>query len=107
MFIGFQKRDKQDSQNLNNDTFYRPILTTAQRNIGTEKYPDAGILLNHDDDNYSQGYGQTKNAFKALTSFTHIYLSMILDQQTFITLERMTIVLDIIYTFSIYVSIKF
>ena len=34
--------------------------------IGTEKYPDAVILLNCDDD-YSQGYGQIKEVFRALT----------------------------------------
>ena len=35
--------------------------------IGTETYTDAGILLNYDDDDYSQRYGQTEEAFKALT----------------------------------------
>ena len=52
---------------MNNDTFYRPLVTSAQCIIGTEKYPDGGILLNYNDDNYSQGYGQIKQAFKALT----------------------------------------
>ena len=32
-----------------------------------KKNPDAGILLNYDDDDYSQGFDQTKQAFKALT----------------------------------------
>ena len=32
-----------------------------------KKYPDSAILLNYDDDDYSQGYGQTKEAFRALT----------------------------------------
>ena len=32
-----------------------------------KKYPDAGILLNYDDDDYSQGYHQIKEAFRALT----------------------------------------
>ena len=52
---------------MNNDTFYRPLVTSAQCIIGTEKYPDSGILLNYNDDDYSQGYGQIKEAFKALT----------------------------------------
>ena len=65
--IGFQQRDRQDSQNLTNDTFCRLPIVSAQCNIGTEKYPDAGILLNYDDDDYSQGYHQNKEAFKALT----------------------------------------
>ena len=46
IIIGFQQRDRQDSQNLNNDTFCRLPVVSAQCIIGTEKYPDAGILLN-------------------------------------------------------------
>ena len=66
-FVAFQQNDRQNDQNLNNDTFYRPLVTSAQCIIGTEKYPDSEILLNYNDDNYSQGYGQIKEAFKALT----------------------------------------
>ena len=67
IFIDFQQNDRENDQNLNNDTFYRPLVTSAQCIIGTEKYPDSGILLNYNDDNYCQGYGQIKEAFKALT----------------------------------------
>ena len=67
IFVAFQENDRQNDQNLNNDTFYRPLVTSAQCIIGTEKYPDSGILLNYNNDNYSQGYGQIKEAFKALT----------------------------------------
>ena len=67
IIIGFQQRDRQDSQNLNNDTFCRLPVVSAQCIIGTEKYPDAGILLNYDDDDYSQGYHQIKEVFRALT----------------------------------------
>ena len=67
VIIGFQQRDRQNSQNLNNDTFCRLPVVSAQCIIGTEKYPDAGILLNYDDDDYSQGYHQIKEAFRALT----------------------------------------
>ena len=67
IIIGFQQGDRQDSQNLNNDTFCRLPVVSAQCIIGTEKYPDAGILLNYDDDDYSQVYHQIKEAFKALT----------------------------------------
>ena len=35
--------------------------------LENEKYPDAGILINYDDDDYSQGYSQIKEAFRALT----------------------------------------
>ena len=67
IFVAFQQNDRQNDQNLNNDTFYRPLATSAQCIIGTEKYPDSGILLNYNDDDYSQGYGLIKEAFKALT----------------------------------------
>ena len=67
IFVAFQQSDRQNNQNLNNDTFYRPPVTSAQCIIGTEKYPDSAILLNYNDDDYCQGYGQIKEAFKALT----------------------------------------
>ena len=63
----FSTKDRQHDQNLNNDTFVRLPAISAQCFIGTEKYPDSSILLNYNDDNYSQGYGQIKEAFKALT----------------------------------------
>ena len=67
IFVAFQQNDRQHDQNLNNDTFVRLPVTSAQVAIGTERYPDSGILLNYDEDDYSQGYGQIKEAFKALT----------------------------------------
>ena len=67
IFVAFPQNDRQNDQNLNNDTFCRPLVTSAQCIIGTEKYPDSGILLNYNDDDYSQRYGQIKEAFKALT----------------------------------------
>ena len=45
IIIGFQQQDRQSSQNENNDTFYRPSVTSAQCIIGTEKYPDSSTLL--------------------------------------------------------------
>ena len=50
IIIGFQQRDRQDSQNLNNDTFCRLPVVSAQAIIATGKYTDAGILLKYDDD---------------------------------------------------------
>ena len=66
VYVAFQQHDRQLDQNLNNDTFYRMPVTSAQCIIVTEKYPDSAILLNYDDDDYSQEYGQIKEAFKAL-----------------------------------------
>ena len=37
IIVGIQQRDRQDSKNLNNDTFYRPPATSAQCIIGTKK----------------------------------------------------------------------
>ena len=45
IIIGFQQRDGHNSQNLNNDSFCRLPVTSAQFIIGKEKYPNAGIKL--------------------------------------------------------------
>ena len=50
VFVVFQQNDRQHDQNLNNDTFVRLPVISAQVVIGTERYPDSGILLNYDDD---------------------------------------------------------
>ena len=45
IIVGLQQKDREDSQNLNNDTFCRVPVTCAQCIIGTEKYPDGNIKL--------------------------------------------------------------
>ena len=40
IFVAFQQSDRKHDQDLNNDTFYRPPVSSAQCIIGTEKYPD-------------------------------------------------------------------
>ena len=67
IFVAFQQTVRQNDQDLNNDTFYRPPVTSVQCIIGTEKYPDSGILLYYNDYDYSQGYRQIREAFKTLT----------------------------------------
>ena len=67
IFVVFQQNDRQHDENLNNDTFVRLPVISAQVVIGTEKYPDSAILLNYDDDDFGQGYGLIKEVFKALT----------------------------------------
>ena len=44
--VVFQQMDRQNDQNLNNDAFVRLPVVFAQIVIGTERYPDTGILLN-------------------------------------------------------------
>ena len=99
IIIGFQQRERQDSQNLNNDTFCRLPVVSAQGIIGTEKYPDAGILLNYDDGDYTQGYGQIKENFRALTHDNLLPLYIKDDIFELQMLELMMLV--IIYTFLI------
>ena len=67
IFVAFQQSVRQNDQDLNNDTFCRPLVTSAQCIIGKEKYPDSGILLNYNYYDYSQAYSQIKEAFKAVT----------------------------------------
>ena len=45
VIVRSQQKDRQDSQNLNNDAFHRPRVTSAQYFIGTQRYPDAAIPL--------------------------------------------------------------
>ena len=67
VIIGLQQKHREDSQILIDDTLCRLLVTSVQCFIGTGKYPDAGIILNYDDDYYSQGHGLIKNVFRALT----------------------------------------
>ena len=53
IFKSFQQQDRQDSQNLEKDSLCWLPVTSRQCIIGTENYPDAGILLNYDVDDYS------------------------------------------------------
>ena len=67
IYVFFQQKDRQHDQNLDNDTFVRLPVISAQVVIGTDRYPHTAILLNYHDDDYSQGYDQIKEAFRALT----------------------------------------
>ena len=67
VFVAFQQHDRQHDQTLKSDTFYKMPVSSCQCIIGTEKYPNNATLLNYDDDDYCQGYGQIKEAFRALT----------------------------------------
>ena len=67
IIIGFQQSDRQHEQNLNKETIFGPPVKSNQCIIRNEKYPDSAILLNYDDDDYSRGYDQTKEGFRALT----------------------------------------
>ena len=66
IIIRFQQKNRQDLHNLNNGTFCRLSVVSAQPSIGIEKNPDAGLLLNYGDE-YIQGYSQIKDTFRDLT----------------------------------------
>ena len=69
---------------MNIDNFCRLPVTSAQCIIGTEKNPDAGILLNYDDDDFSQGFCQPKENLRALQKddiLQHFISAKILDFQ--------------------------
>ena len=66
IYVVFQQSNRKHDQNINNDTSYEMPVTSCQCIIGTEKYPDSAVLLNYNDDDYSQGYAQLKGAFRAL-----------------------------------------
>ena len=81
-FFGFQQRAVKDSRSLNNDTFLRLPVSSAQCLFGTEDYPDAGILLNYDDDaDFSQDYAQVMEALGASTK--HDILQSIISDDDF------------------------
>ena len=65
VIIGFQQRNRQDSQDLNNDFFCILTGTIGQCMIRTKKYSDAGILINYDYDDFSEGDSQIGEAFRA------------------------------------------
>ena len=69
IYVGFQQRNRQDSQVFTNEFFCRLFVTSAQCIIGTGTYTDVDIFLNcyNDDFSYSQGYGQIKETFRAFT----------------------------------------
>ena len=64
--VGLQQRDRKELQNLNNDTFSSLPVASAQCILGRKKPPDAGILINYIEYDYSQSYGLIKEAFRAL-----------------------------------------
>ena len=73
---GFEQRDRQNSQNLNNDSFCRLPVTSAHCIIRKEKIPDVGILLIYVDVDYCQEYLRFEEVSRALTK-KHISQSYI------------------------------
>ena len=59
--IGFQARNKIDSQTHDNAKFDRLSVSNAVCKIGSEKYPKDGIECDYDRDKYDQAYSEIEN----------------------------------------------
>ena len=104
--IAFQQRGDRSHKYLkkSNDTFSRPPRTSAQCLFGTEKHPDSAILLICGNIDYSQGYGQIKEASKALAKgdiLNQILSNHDLGPLMLMLLVKLQLILGIIYTFPI------
>ena len=67
--MGFEQKNRLGSQEVNNDIFCRPPVTSTHCIIRTKKNPDSGRNRNYADDDFSQGYGKTDEAFKCLKKY--------------------------------------
>ena len=54
--VRFQRKDRLINQVLNNGCFHRPAVPFAQGIVRAEKYPDAGIISDFSQDNFSHSY---------------------------------------------------
>ena len=63
VIVGFQARNKIDSQTHDNATFDRLPISSGVCKIGSEKYPDDGIECDYDRDKYDQAYSEIENFY--------------------------------------------
>ena len=71
VLVGFQARNKIDSQTHDNAIFDRLPVSNAACKIGSEKYPDDGIEGDYSRDKYDQAYSEIEN-FYQLKSETNL-----------------------------------
>ena len=83
VIVGFQARNKIDSQVHDNAVFDRLPISNAVCKIGSEKYPDDGIECDYDRDKYDQAYSEIEN-FYHLHSETNL-LNPFIDLNKFRT----------------------
>ena len=83
VIVGFQARNKIDSQVHDNAVFDRLPISNAVCKIGSEKYPDDGIECDYDRDKYDQAYFEIEN-FYHLNSETNL-LNPFIDLHKFRT----------------------
>ena len=63
VIVGFQARNKIDSQVHDNAVFDRLPISNAVCEIGSEKNPDDGIECDYDRDKYDQAYSEIENFY--------------------------------------------
>ena len=83
VIVGFQARNKIDSQVHDNAVFDRLPICNAVCKIGSEKCPDDGIECDYDRDKYDQAYSEIEN-FYHLNSETNL-LNPFIDLNKFRT----------------------
>ena len=83
VIVGFQARNKIDSQVHDNAVFDRLPISNAVCKIGSEKYPDDGIECDYNRDKYDQAYSESEN-FYHLNSETNL-LNPFIDLNKFRT----------------------
>ena len=83
VIVGFQARNKIDSQTHNNVIFDRLPISSGVCKIGSQKYPDDGIKCDYDRDKYDQAYHEIEN-FYLLKSETNL-LNPFIDLHKFRT----------------------
>ena len=82
--VGFQARNKIDSQTHDNATFDRLPISNAVRKIYSEKYPVDGMECYYDGDNYREAYHEIENFYR-LYSETNL-LNPFIDLHKFRTI---------------------
>ena len=83
VIVGFQARNKIDSQTHDNAVFDKLPISNAVCKIGSEKYPDDGIECDYVRDKYDQAYSEIGN-FYTLHSQTNL-LNPFIDLRKFRT----------------------
>ena len=66
-FVGFQAKNKIDSQTHDNAIFDRLPISNAVCKIGSEKYPVDGFECDYDRDNYREAYQELENFYQLQT----------------------------------------
>ena len=66
-YIRFLQTDRLNSQELSNDTFFRPPVNNAQCIIGTEKNPETGLNCDYENEMHCQAQGENVSCFGQLT----------------------------------------